>query len=137
MDTYQNFTKILIVEDERLIAWSLASSLHKLGYDIVVADSGEKAIEMLSSTPVGLVITDVELPQTDGFEVASVVKQRYPSVPVILMSAVQDSLRKKDISPDLIDSFIEKPFDLKEVVIKVNQLLHASSSRQLDLATEG
>ena len=120
--------RILIVEDEILIAWSLASTLHHLGFEIRVVDSGEQAISMLSSTPIDLVIADIELQSIDGYEVAAVAKGHHPSIPVIMISALRDSSENRPPNKSCVDSFIEKPFDLHEVSKQVEQLLRRNHS---------
>lgn len=114
---------ILIVEDEQLVRWSLSHALTKAGFHITTVGSGEAAMEKLDSSNFDLVITDVDLPKINGFDVAKQVKIVSPEVPVILTSAVREQDSRLKLHPEIIDSFIEKPFDLNEITRVVTQLL--------------
>lgn len=114
---------ILIVEDEQLVRWSLSHALTKAGFNITTVSTGEIAMEKLKSCHYDLVITDVNLPQLNGFEVAKQVKKYSPHVPVILTSAIGEEESRMKVNMDMIDSFIEKPFDLNDVTKTVTQLL--------------
>jgi DNA-binding response OmpR family regulator len=94
-------------------------SLSKNNYQVTVVDTGEKACELIKSNGYDLVITDVNLPQIDGFNVMTLVKKKNPDTPVIIMSALAENserLSKKD-------RFIEKPFDIAELIRTINELL--------------
>jgi len=114
--------RILIVEDESLLSWSLSKVLGKAGFDITVAETGEKAIEELAGVAFDLVITDLKLPHINGFSVASAVKSSLPGVPVILISALEDRESREMGSAVLVDCFVEKPFDLNEMSELVRKL---------------
>lgn len=121
--------KILIVEDETLISWSLANALKKAGFTVVIAETGEKALEKLSSSGYDLVITDLNLPQIDGFEVASSVKKYSSEIPVLMMTTKDKQMVSNLSSPDDVDSFIEKPFDLREIIALVNECIQRKAPR--------
>lgn len=116
--------KILIVEDEQLVRWSLAQSLSKAGFEIATATNGEKAIERIKDDHFDLVITDYNLPNINGFEVASAVKSCSPNIPVILTSAYGKNDSRLSVNQAYFDSFIEKPYDLNDVKDIVMQLLN-------------
>ncbi len=120
--------QILVVEDEVLVGWSLANAFRKLGMEVTIVDSGEKAIDALPSVHFDLIITDLKLPRIDGFEVAAAVKSAYRDTPVIMMSAIEDPAAGEK-SGRSIDAFIEKPFDLKEMTAIAGKLLAARAHR--------
>ena len=107
---------VLIVEDEKLVIWSLAKSLRKAGFSVTAVQCGEHALQELSSRSYDAVITDMDLPRINGLQVAEKAKSLYPSLPVILMSASAISISESDRKQKPYDYFIEKPFDLKEVI---------------------
>lgn len=111
--------RILIVEDEKLICWSLENVLTKFGYEIKTVHCGEKAIELFHSHSFDLIITDMKLPNIDGFKVATVAKTFFPGIPVVMISA--ESKRVNEISA--IDSFFEKPFDLRCLTFFIKDLI--------------
>jgi two-component system, OmpR family, copper resistance phosphate regulon response regulator CusR len=121
--------RVLVVEDEVLVGWSLVKSLSKNNLDVTVVDSGEKAFELITSNEFDLVITDVNLPIIDGGEVASFVKKRNPHIPVIMMSALTENSPQGSGFSSNIDHFIEKPFDIVEIISVINELLPKPGSQ--------
>jgi two-component system OmpR family response regulator/two-component system response regulator QseB len=107
--------KILVVEDEPLIGWSVSKALRKAGLWVDHVDTGEKAVQKLRSTTYDLVLTDLKLPQINGFEVASVAKSVSGSIPVIVISAMDERIIHLELEKGVVDFYIEKPFDLDEM----------------------
>jgi DNA-binding response OmpR family regulator len=77
---------------------------------------GGDAMKAISAMSFDLVITDLKLPQIDGLEVAVAAKAKCPAPPVIMISAVQNEELQIRIRTGEIDCFVEKPFDLNEIV---------------------
>jgi DNA-binding response OmpR family regulator len=127
MDLSRKIPAILIVEDENLVGWALGSALKKTGFDCIAVRSGEGALEVIKSVAIDLVITDLKLPQIDGFEVAAAAKARFPEIPVIMISAGEGDDLRVPIQNCNIDEFVEKPFDLNEMTGVVGTLLHRGS----------
>lgn len=121
----------MIVEDENLVVWALGSALKKTGLDCIAVRSGEGALEVIKSVTLDLVITDLKLPQINGFEVAAAAKARFPEIPVIMISAVEGDDVRLPIQNSNIDQFVEKPFDLNEMTGVVNTLLHRDKESTL------
>jgi CheY-like chemotaxis protein len=102
--------RILVVDDEPAILNLLDNVLRDEGYQVVVADDGVVAIQVLTHTGVDLIITDTMMPRLGGLEVIRSMRERpdLPEIPVILMSAA--------VHPDLDGlgpvTFMAKPFDL-------------------------
>ena len=117
-------SSILIVDDEPLVRWSLQSRLKKAGYLTATASTAEQAMEDLSTSQFDLVITDMRLPLQDGFEVASAAKHFRPKAFVIMISAFGDDASKMHARGVGIEHFVDKPFDLNEIVALVDRLLH-------------
>ena len=80
--------KILIVEDEKLVRWSLEKTLSKNGYEIDTAGNCTEALEISSKTKFNLLITDLRLPDGDGIEVAGTIKHRNPETKIILITEI-------------------------------------------------
>lgn len=117
--TYQ----LLIVEDEKLLCWSIAQVLKKSGYNVKIAYSGEKAIEKISSNNFDLLITDLKLPNINGVEVALAAKAHNPKTKLIVISAHKEEYLNLIPKSIKFEKFIEKPFDLNEIISLVKQLL--------------
>lgn len=79
--------KILIVEDDFLIRWSLTQALLQEGYNVITAEDGKKAIEATQAEQFDYIITDLVMPEIDGWQVLENVRQSQPSSRVIIMSA--------------------------------------------------
>ena len=117
----EHHLSLLIVDDETLVCWSLASALTKAGYRVEIVYSGEKAIEVVRTRSFDLLVSDVELPAMSGYELASSVRVRFPSLPIILMSATEAQPHSPE-TPSF-DHFVEKPFHISEMVELIDKLL--------------
>ena len=121
--------KILIVEDETLVSWSIGNILKKAGHESTIVDSGEKAVELLAKQDFDIVITDLKLPQIDGFVVATTAKTKNPTTPVVMISAMSNQTIQGLQVQQLIDYYLEKPFDLNEIVEISKTLINKSQKR--------
>ncbi len=118
---------ILVVEDEEPIADILKFQLEKSGYQVSVADDGEKAVAMISQTVFDLVLLDLMLPKKDGFEVCRDVRQ-YSMVPIIMLTA-RDAEVDKVLGLELgADDYVTKPFSTRELLARVKANLRRQSA---------
>ncbi len=120
---------ILIVDDEKPLLLSLADELSTYAgeFNILTAENGKKAIDVLKRSGIDLVITDLKMPVMDGFELLSYMNRNHTDIPVIVMSAysapvVEDRLRSIGIF-----QYIEKPLDLEDLVTKILEELAEGS----------
>lgn len=119
--------RILVVEDEEPIADILKFQLEKSGYQVSVADDGEKAVAMISQTVFDLVLLDLMLPKKDGFEVCRDVRQ-YSMVPIIMLTA-RDAEVDKVLGLELgADDYVTKPFSTRELLARVKANLRRQSA---------
>ena len=111
---------ILIVDDEMDICDMLVLMLEYHGYKATAAPDQETALHILSSTPVALIIMDVLLSGSKGTDLCLQLKQdpATSSIPVLMFSALSQS--KHDCMAAGADDFIAKPFELKEIMAKVD-----------------
>lgn len=112
-------TDILIVEDNSELAAVLCDFLREEGYIVSVADNGEHAVSMYERYGARLVILDIMLPETDGFEVLRKIRKN-DNTPVIIVSAKTE---KDDKLNGLIlgaDDYIEKPYDIDILMAKIH-----------------
>lgn len=117
--------KILIVDDEEDMVWSLQKNLGTdiLDLDIFTARSGEEAIELLRSIPMDLIITDIRMPGMSGLDLLLETKKISPQTRVIIMTAYPSPEFKKDALCRGCLHFIEKPFDIRDLRAVVRQAL--------------
>ena len=109
--------KILIVDDEEDLTWSLS---RKLGRDpstleVVCANSGLKALEILQNTAIDLVLTDLRMPGLNGLQLLSEIRAKYPKTHVIVMTAYGSPEIQEAINHWGETEYIEKPFEINEL----------------------
>lgn len=116
--------KILIIEDDNLIIKILEFILKKEGYDIYVARDGNEGIEKIGTILPDLIITDIMMPYKSGLEITAYVKKNYPSIPIIIVSALgkEDQTVIEGFKLG-VDDFIAKPFNPIELVLRVKRFV--------------
>ena len=116
---------ILIVEDDERIRTAVRLVLEEEGYVVVETDSGEAALEVFAPSPSDVVLIDIMLPGIDGFEVCRRIR-RLSEVPIIMVTARDDS---HDVVAGLeagADDYLSKPFDAKVLSARIRALLRRS-----------
>jgi two-component system, NtrC family, response regulator AtoC len=121
--------RILIVDDEQLIRWSLAERLKAERYDIVEAATGEEAIER-ARDGVDLVLLDYKLPDLDGLTVLRRIKDMDPDALVILLTAFASVETAVEAMKQGAYHFANKPFDLDDVAFTVARALETTQLRR-------
>jgi len=113
-----NIKKILIVDDEKIFLLSLADGLNTFDrrFNILTAENGEKALKVLETEHVDLIVTDLKMPVMDGFEFLSHMRTRYPDIPVIVISAFINPDAERRLSSLGIAQYLEKPFNSEDLV---------------------
>ncbi len=124
--------KILIVDDEFLIRKLLCQKLTKVGYDCAEADSVNNALKKIETDPIGLVISDIRMPEKSGIELLGIVKENYPDTPVIMATGVAEMDMAIDCLKHGADDYITKPFDLERVRESVQKSLEKRESRLIN-----
>ncbi len=121
--------RVLIVDDEKNIVASLQGILSDEGYDIVTAEDGLDALEMVQSDPPDLVLLDIWIPGMDGIEVLQAIKTYHPEIEVLVMSGhgtIDTAVKATKLGAY---DFIEKPFSLNQLVLSVQKALKQKQSR--------
>lgn len=126
--------RILLVEDDALLADAVARGLTQAAHAVDLAVTGEEADRALSTATYDLVLLDVSLPQLDGFEVLKRLRARHSTVPVLVMT-VRDAVEDRITGLDLgADDYITKPFHLSELEARVRALIrraHAGATSEI------
>ena len=104
--------KVLIVDDNAAFARSVVRLLESLGQPALAANSAYDAIDTLDETSVGFVVADIRMPEIDGFDFVRVVRHRFPTLPVALMSAYPTD--DADIPPGV--PVLVKPFEIEALI---------------------
>lgn len=114
--------RILVVEDNSTLATMIKYLLSSEGYEVMVTADAERAIEVFHEMDPDLIISDIMLPQKDGFEFVKIV-HRSSDVPVIILTALAgEHHRVKGFAAGAID-FITKPFDPSDLLLRVKEAL--------------
>ncbi|NMA06309.1 MAG: response regulator transcription factor [Ruminococcaceae bacterium] len=117
--------KILVVDDEKNICELLRLYLEKEGYEVVISLDGEDAIEKHRTENPDLILLDIMLPITDGWEVCRRIRER-SEVPIIMLTAKGQTFDKVMGLELGADDYIVKPFDMKEVLARIKAVLRRS-----------
>jgi two-component system OmpR family response regulator len=115
-------TTVLVVEDESGIASMLTMALQFLGFEVVTADRGAKALTQAAQHAPDVILLDVVLPDMDGFEVCRRLREAGVSAPVLFVTA-RDTVQDKVRGLELADDYVTKPFDLNEVVARIRAVM--------------
>ena len=113
--------KILIVEDEDMIREGISDYLTDCGYETIQAADGLEALEQFSNHQVALILLDILMPKLNGLEVLSEIRKS-SQVPVLMLTAFQDEEYKMSAFAALADGYLEKPFSLSLLKVRVDAI---------------
>jgi DNA-binding response OmpR family regulator len=122
-------TRILAVDDEPLYQHLLKVNLEKEGYEVITANNGEEALDMVSSRHPDLVVMDIMMPKLDGLTASERIRQ-FSNVPIIILTArgeEQDRVRGLNIGAD---DYMVKPFSATELIARVRAVLRRTSNAE-------
>ncbi|MCX6117578.1 MAG: response regulator transcription factor [Proteobacteria bacterium] len=129
--------RLLLVEDEPHLAFSLSLNFEAEGYEVMHAATGPKAIELFNTNgPFDAVILDGMLPELDGFEVASAIRRQSNRTSILMLTAragEQDRLKGFSVG---VDDYIAKPFHLQELLARVKRATDRASLFERELGKE-
>jgi two-component system response regulator FlrC len=114
---------ILIVEDDRDLREALSDTLKLAGYQVVEAQDGETALQLMSGQKVGLVISDVMMQPMDGHTLLKRIKAATPHIPVLLMTAYGLIEKAVEAMRDGAADYLTKPFDANKLLAQVARYL--------------
>lgn len=116
--------RVLLVDDEESILSSLRRLLRSQSYELFIADSGMKALEIMQDQPIDLVISDARMPNMDGATLLATIRERYPQTFRILLTGYADlDMIAKAINEGQIYRYLSKPWDDQELLLTVAQAL--------------
>ena len=123
--------RILIVEDEKKIADTLKKGLQEQGFEVEVAYDGSIGWKMFETGGFDLVVLDINLPGINGYELCKRMRANNAQVPVVMLTALS-SLNDKIEGYDAgADDYIIKPFEFRELLMKIRVLLRRTLSQQV------
>jgi DNA-binding response OmpR family regulator len=122
---------ILIVEDEQKIADTLKLGLTENGYHVDVAYDGTIGLKLFEAYPYNLVVLDINLPGINGYELCRRMRAKNAHVPVILLTALSSLDDKIEGYDSGADDYIIKPFEFKELLMKIRVLLKRTTHQNI------
>ena len=123
--------KILIVEDEKKIADTIKLGLTENGYLIDVAYDGNIGYKLYTANDYNLVILDINLPGMNGYELCKIIRARDPGIPIIMLTAMSTLNDKVEGYDAGADDYLEKPFEFKELLLKIRVLLKRTMQQNI------
>ena len=131
--------KLLVVEDDRELNKTVCSYLNQNGYEAVGCLSATEAYDvMYGGTLVDLIISDIMMPEIDGFEFAKTVRELNTDIPILFLTARDDFASKQHGFRAGVDDYMVKPADLDELLLRVEALLRRAKiahSRRLEVGS--
>ncbi|MBP1678259.1 MAG: Fis family transcriptional regulator [Bacteroidetes bacterium] len=121
---------ILVVDDERLIRWSLEQQLQREGYTVQSVETGAEALQRAQADPPDLILLDVRLPDTDGVELLGQLRAADPECLVVMMTAhggVESAVRAMKLGAQ---DYVSKPFDMEELKLSIRKALETRALRR-------
>lgn len=119
--------RILYVEDEIFLAKIVSETLQARGFEIIMDDTGEKALEKFKNAQPDVCLLDVMLPKKDGFAIADEIREQDEQVPIIFLTA------KSEVA-DVVNGFkvggndyLRKPFSMEELIVRIENVLRKKS----------
>ncbi|MGH8015488.1 MAG: response regulator [Candidatus Zixiibacteriota bacterium] len=119
---------ILVVDDELLIRDLLYDFFQQQGWTIAVAESGERALEILRSRKIDLLLTDIKMPQMDGLALTAQVRLLYPQLPVVLMTGYPSVETAVEGIRAKVEDYIIKPFNINKLFKVLKSQLEVAAS---------
>ena len=115
--------RILVLDDEPLVANAIKMILARQGYEVELTHRGQDALSLLEQSVFDLIITDYNMPEMRGDELALQIKARWPGLPIVMVTAFADNIRNSPSVADCVDAVISKPFNMVELRLTVARLI--------------
>jgi len=124
--------RILVVDDEEFMLYSLSKLLGLMGFETVTAGNGSAALNVLDSDSIDLVITDVNMPGMSGIELLKKIKQKNHEMPVIIITGFGIEKAQAMAKDGKADGFLPKPFRMNDIRNLIDRVLADSPSQRIE-----
>ncbi len=119
--------RVLVVEDDLDLREAIVDTLEMAGIEVVEASDGQQAIDLLSNEVVGLVISDVNMPKVDGYQLLRHISVQWPQLPVLIMTAYGSISNAVEAMRNGAVEYLEKPFETSKLINTVQKYIGQNS----------
>ncbi len=112
---------VLVIDDDERVRTLLGDILRFAGHQVIEASDGKSGMRCLETGGFDVVLTDLGMPEMNGWEVAKIVKRATPQIPVVLITGWGTNLDEQKVKESGVDGIIGKPFQVREVIEVVQQ----------------
>lgn len=123
--------KILLIEDEKKIADTLSKGLKELDYHVDIAYDGKIGLRLFESGTFNLIITDINLPGINGYDLCKIIRSRNQHIPLMMLTALNTTNDKIEGFDAGADDYLVKPFEFKELLVRIRALLKRTMNQQM------
>jgi CheY-like chemotaxis protein len=113
---------VLFIDDEKMVLEVGSLMLQKLGYNVLAASNGHKAIKILKENEVAFVILDMLVPGMNGYEIYHQLKKIQPKVKILLASGYPEDQSEMRLENIGFNGYLQKPFNLKQLSEKIDEI---------------
>lgn len=122
--SFKGNENILVVDDEVALLDLTCEILEQEGFNVTCAASAEEALNVLQHESIDMLISDIIMPGMDGYQLVSIVKEKYPSIKIQLISGFSDTRNTDMVDEYLQQNILRKPFHSQDLLQRINELLN-------------
>ncbi len=126
--------KVLLVEDDASIAFIVKDSLEENGYEVTYCVDGETGWQQFMRNTFDICLLDVMLPKKDGLTLASQIRKKNESIPILMLTALNSDESKISGFQKGVDDYITKPFNIQELLLRMEVFLKRTQKKQGEMA---
>lgn len=124
---------VLLVEDDASIAFIIKDNLEENGYEVVYCPDGETGWQQFMRNTFDICLLDVMLPKKDGLSLAAQIRKKNETIPVLMLTALNNDESKIAGFQKGIDDYITKPFNMQELLLRMEVFLKRTQKKQVEL----
>ncbi|MFZ2310840.1 MAG: response regulator transcription factor [Patescibacteria group bacterium] len=121
--------KLLIIEDDKNLADTLATALRGNNYSVDVVNDARIALNLIDFSKYDLLISDYLMPHLNGYELIKEIRKKYLSLPIIMLSAISESSNKTKLLDIGADDYLSKPFSVRELLSRINAVVRRKNNQ--------